>query len=599
VTIGSQRNLGVRVGLVSETGKRAANEDYVGTCLGQTGLNNRDIVAAVADGVGGHKGGREAAELAVRCFIDAYYSLPETLGVRRRASRSLEAANSWIYTQGRTDPRLSGMSCAFSAIILSRRLCHVIHIGDTRAYRLSEGRLERLTKDHIAGRGDLAHLLNRAIGFEDFARFDYAAVGLRQHDRLLICSDGVHGVLADHRLQLLLSERTSPEESARALVDAALDAGSTDNMTALVLDVVDLPPADRDELTHSIATLPILDLPETGDAVDDFTLGEILSDGRYSRLFKAIDKRQGREVVLKFPHPRVASEGSYRLAFVREAWVAARVRSLWIGEIIELPAERQTRLYSVMPLYEGETLEQRLNRSPQLSLAEGIGIATKLARAVATLHRAGIIHRDIKPDNVILLKGGALRLVDLGVARVPLLEDFPAEDIPGTPSYMAPELFGGRPGDEFSDLYALGVTVYRMFTAAYPYGEIEPFSRPRFGKPANLSRYRPDLPGWLDAVIGKALHVDKAQRYGDVIEFSHELENGATWAKPAITSRRSLYERDPLVFWKSLSAVLVVLVILLLAWIVKNQPDASRGSAGPYHSGEAPASLVKFTPRSG
>ena len=570
VTIGSQRNLGVRVGFVSETGKRSANEDYVATCLGRSGVSNRDIVAAVADGVGGHKGGREAAELAVRCFIDAYYSLPETLGVRRRASRSLEAANSWIYTQGRTDPQLSGMSCAFSSIILSRRLCHVIHIGDTRAYRLSEGRLERLTTDHIAGRGDLAHLLNRAIGFEDFARFDYATVGLRQHDRLLICSDGVHGVLADHRLQVLLSERTSPEESARALVDAALDAGSSDNMTALVLDVVDLPPADRDELTHSIATLPILDLPETGDVIDDFTLGEILSDGRYSRLFKAIDKRQGRELVLKFPHPRVASEGSYRLAFVREAWVAARVRSLWIGEIVELPAERQTRLYSVMPLYEGETLEQRLNRSPQLSLSEGIGIATKLARAVATLHRAGIIHRDIKPDNVILLKAGGLRLVDLGVARVPLLEDFPAEDIPGTPSYMAPELFGGRPGDEFSDLYALGVTVYRTFTAAYPYGEIEPFSRPRFGKPASLSRYRPDLPAWLDAVVGKALNVDPAQRYGDVIEFSHELENGAMWAKPAVASRRSLYERDPLVFWKSLSAGLIVLVILLLAWSVRH-----------------------------
>ena len=124
---------------------------------------------------------------------------------------------------------------------------------------------------------------------------------------------------------------------------------------------------------------------------------------------------------------------------------------------------------------------------------------------MATLHRAGIIHRDIKPDNVILLAGGGLRLVDLGVARVPLLEDFPAQDIPGTPSYMAPELFSGRAGDEFSDLYALGVTVYRMFTAAYPYGEIEPFSRPRFGKPVSLSRYRPDLPAWLDAVIGKAL----------------------------------------------------------------------------------------------
>ena len=263
------------------------------------------------------------------------------------------------------------MSCAFSSIILSRRTCHVIHIGDTRAYRLSEGRLERLTKDHVAGRGDLAHLLNRAIGFEDFARVDYAAVGLRQHDRLLICSDGIHGVLNDDRLQVLLDERASPEETARTLVDAALAAGSSDNVTALVLDVVDLPPADRNELTHAIETLPILELPSSGETIDDFALDEMLSDGRYSRLFVAVDKRQNRKLVLKFPHPRVASEGSYRLAFVREAWVAARVRSLWIGEIIEVPAGRQTRLYSVMPFYEGETLEQRLNRSPQLSLTRG------------------------------------------------------------------------------------------------------------------------------------------------------------------------------------------------------------------------------------
>jgi serine/threonine protein phosphatase PrpC len=565
VATGSQRDLGVRIGFASETGKRAANEDYVATCLGQPGVANRDIVGAVADGVGGHKGGREAAELAVRSFIDAYYSLPETIGVRRRAARALEAANSWIHNQGRVDPARSGMSCAFSSVILSRRLCHVVHIGDTRAYRLSEGRLERLTTDHVAGRGDLAHVLNRAIGFEEFARFDYASVALRQHDRLLICSDGVHGALSDQRLQELLGERTPPEESARSLVDAALAAGNNDNTTALVLDVVDLPPADRDELTHSISSLPILDLPSSGDVIDDFALGEVLSDGRYSRLFQAIDQQHGREVVLKFPHPRVAGEGSYRLAFVREAWVAARVRSLWIGEIVELPAERQTRLYSVMPFYEGETLEQRLNRAPRLSLTEGIGIATKLVRAVTALHRAGIIHRDIKPDNVILLKDGGLRLVDLGVARVPLLEDFPAEDIPGTASYMAPELFGGKAGDEASDLFALGITVYRMFTANYPFGEIEPFSRPRFGKPAPLSRYRPDLPAWLDAVIGKALSIEPAQRFGDAIEFAHELENGATWAGPAVPRKQSLHDRNPLMVWKVLCAVLAVIIVIILA----------------------------------
>lgn len=104
-----------------------------------------------------------------------------------------------------------------------------------------------------------------------------------------------------------------------------------------------------------------------------------------------------------------------------------------------------------------------------------------------------------------------------------------------------------------------------MFTVAYPYGEIEPFSRPRFSKPASLSRYRPDLPAWLDAVIGKALNVDPTQRFGDVIEFAHELENGAMWAKPAVTTRKALYESNPLLFWKLLSAGLIVLVAILLA----------------------------------
>ena len=564
--VGARRILQVRIGLASETGKRARNEDFVAGCSAPPWPGaNRGIVAAVADGVGGHKGGREAAETTVRSFLDAYYSMPETLGVQRAAARALETANSWIHAQGRADPELARMACTFSAIILARRNCHVFHIGDTRVYRLSDGRLERLTTDHVAGRGDLAHQLVRAVGFEDFVRFDHSTIGLRQHDRFLICSDGVHGVLGDARLRALLEERAPPEGTARAVVEAALNAGSSDNATALVLDVIDVPPAGQGELAQAIAALPVLGLPASGDTVDDFLLGDMLSDGRYSRLFRATDKQQGRELVLKFPHPRVAGEGSYRLAFVREAWVASRVRSPWIGEVIDVPEGRRTRLYSAMPFYDGETLEARLKRAPQLTLAEGAAIAAKLARATLTLHRSGIIHRDIKPDNVMLPRDGGLRLVDLGVARVPHLEDFPAEDIPGTASYMAPELFKGAAGDEMSDLFALGVTVYRMFARAYPYGEIEPFSHPRFGKPVPLARHRPDLPAWVDAVLGKALAVDPAQRFGDVIEFAHELENGASWAGPATPARVPLYARDPLLFWKGVSAVLLAIVLVLLA----------------------------------
>jgi serine/threonine protein kinase len=156
-----------------------------------------------------------------------------------------------------------------------------------------------------------------------------------------------------------------------------------------------------------------------------------------------------------------------------------------------------------MPLYRGELLGTRLSRSPALGLVEGRNITVKLARAVAALHRAGIIHRDIKPDNVILEGGGSLKLIDLGVVRVPGLENFPPDEIPGTQAYMAPEMFGGEPGNEATDIYALGVTMFRAFTGEFPYGNLDPTSPSRRNQPRDFSALRPDLPAWLQAGIAR------------------------------------------------------------------------------------------------
>jgi len=500
----------------------------------------------------------------VRGFIEAYFAQPETLGVARVAGRALESINAWIAAQARVDSNLAGMATTFSALIFSRRTAYVVHVGDSRTYLLRGLDFEQLTTDHVIGRGELAHALLRAVGFEDTLRVDHASHAVRLHDRFLLCSDGVHGFLRGDAIRDLLCERVSPQEAAEKLVAAALAAGGDDNATALVADVIDLPPADEMALARDVADLPIEALPQTGEIVDDYRLEEVISDGRYSRLLRAADLRDGRTLVLKFPHPRVAADASYRRAFVNEAWVAARVRSPFIGEIVEAQEGRRTRLYSAMPFYDGETLEARLRRAPKIDLEGGVAIATRLARAVAALHRCGIIHRDIKPDNVILLKDGGLRLVDLGVCRAPRLQDFCAEDIPGTPSYMAPELFLGAPGDGSSDLYALGVTVYRAFTRDYPYGEIEPFTKPRFGRARPLITKRPDLPAWLDAAIMRAVAVQTGDRYGDVLEFAFELENGMNRAVTPLSARKPLYHRNPLLFWKSASLVLLLLLVLSL-----------------------------------
>ncbi len=563
----STDHLQTRIGFTSITGKRDTNQDYVGTYLDNTRSSaRRSVVAAVADGVGGAKGGREAAETTVRGFIEGYYGLPETLGVERAAARALGAINRWVYVQGRQDRRLEGMATTLSALILRGRQAHVVHVGDSRIYRLRGQKLARLTEDHTLAHPDLSHVLFRAVGIEENLRIDYSAHSLELHDRFLLCSDGVHGVLSDRRILALLMARAAPEEDAQAIVQAAQEAGSQDNITALVIDVIGLPAAEQSDLEMTIDALPIHDLPNEGDVVDGFRLVEKISDGHYSRLFKAEDTLESRTVALKFPHPRVASEEAYRRAFVREAWIAARVRSPWIAGVIELPSGRQTRLYSVMPYYQGVTLEARLLLPPKISIDEGVDIGIKLAKAVYALNRLRIIHRDIKPDNVLLQEGGGLKLLDLGVARLPGFEELSRAEIPGTPSYMAPELFDGELGDEQSDVYALGATLYRMFSGGhYPYGEVEPFSRPRFTKRTALTHHRPDLPAWLDMQLAQATAVEKGRRLGDAMELAFELENGLARGIRTVPVKQPLYYRNPVVFWQVISAMLLLALIAALA----------------------------------
>jgi len=554
------------VGFASATGPRDRNEDFAGAVFGwELPEPRRDVVTAIADGIGGAKGGRVAAETAVRGFLDGFCDLPETMEVRRAAATVVNALNGWIYSQGQRDAKLAGMGCTFTALVLRGRIAHVLHVGDTRAYRLGGDRLTCLTVDHVREGGTgRSHILNRALGVETEVRLDYATQPLALHDRFLLCSDGVYGSLTAEMIADILRERSASEDSARALVAAALRSGSADNCTALVVDIVNLPTVESADIGAALIQLPLIPAPIDGETVDGFVLKVLLSDGRYTRLFGAIDEVEGGELALKFPKPQVAAVTTYRAAFVREAWVGARVRSPWVGRTIELPPGRQTCLYTVMPLYQGELLETRLARRPAVGLEEGRNIAIKLARGAAALHRAGIIHRDIKPDNVILENGGSLKLIDLGVVRVPGLEDFPPEDVPGTTGYMAPEMFAGEPGNEATDIYALGVTLFRAFTGEYPYGNADATSPPRRDRPTALSALRPDLPAWLEGALARAVAVDPAQRFGDMNEFVVEMETGPARAPSAVQRPRTLYERSPLRFWQVVAALLALALVVSL-----------------------------------
>jgi len=559
---------GVRasVGFASRTGPRKENEDFAGALSGaELPEPRQEVIAAIADGIGGAKGGRVSAETAVRGFLDGFCDLPETMEVQRAGAKIVSALNGWINTMGRHDPKLAGMGCTLTALVLRGRVAHLLHVGDTRAYRLSGDRLTCLTTDHVRPDGQgRSHTLNRALGVETEVRLDYATQPVALHDRFLLCSDGVHGFLTEQSVADILRDRSAPEDTAGALVTAALQSGSTDNCTALVLDVVGLPTAGSADISAAILQLPVIPVPIVGETIDGFVLSALISDGRYTRLFGAEDEIEGGTVALKFPKPQIASVEAYRAAFVREAWVGARIHNPWVGRVIQLPPGRQSCLYTVMPLYQGELLETRLSRSPALGLEEGRNIAVKLARAAAALHRAGIVHRDIKPDNVILEGGGSLKLIDLGVVRVPGLEEFPPEHVPGTRAYMAPEMLAGTAGNEATDIYALGVTMFRAFTGEFPYANLDATSPPRRSRPRDLSALRPDLPAWLQTALGRAIAVDPAQRFDDMTEFAFEMEDGPARAPTDIRRPRTLYERAPLQVWQGVAALLALALLVSL-----------------------------------
>src|ERR1700740_3050029 len=148
----AERLSGVKasIGFASEKGPRQRNEAFAGAVFGWELTPPRgDVVAAIADGIGGAKGGRVAAETAVRGFLDGFCDLPETMEVRRAGATVLNTLNGWIHSQGQRDAKLAGMGCTFTALVLRGRVAHVLHVGDTRAYRLGGDRLACLTTDHV------------------------------------------------------------------------------------------------------------------------------------------------------------------------------------------------------------------------------------------------------------------------------------------------------------------------------------------------------------------------------------------------------------------------------------------------------------------
>lgn len=551
------KTLEISVGQATQTGPRERNEDYCGIVTPQDGqLVTKGTILAVADGVSGVRGGREASEYTVRSVLADYYATPETWEIPHALDKVLLAINRWLLAQGSSNRELAGMATTLSLLVLRGKRYHSAHVGDSRIYRLRGERLEQLTTDHVWDRPDMRHVLKRAIGLDQFLTMDYAEGELREKDLFLLVSDGVWEPLGDLAMHQLLQLHQDPQRAAEALVKEALARGGQDNGTAVIVRIEHLPQENLRDMLEEGHDLPIPPRLKIGQHIDEFEVLEVLHDSRATLLYKVRHLTSNQVLVLKTLQSLLKDDPQYRSALISEEWLAKRVLAHYFPQVIPLPPEKQHYLYYLMTFHEGATLQQKLDSGHHYSIPDATQIGIRLMKGLGALHRLDIIHRDIKPDNLHNGDDGKLRILDLGVALNSGMAQEVAEGNAGTPSFMAPELFAGEQATAQSDLYAVGVSLYYLLTRKYPYGEIEPFQHPRFGDPIPPTRYRPDIPRWLENILLKSVARDKQQRFETAEEFLLALERGER--QPILPPQRT-----PLVGRCSRSQTVMVISLLL------------------------------------
>ncbi len=555
----------VSLGHSSLTGPRQRNEDFCGVVTPEgVDLENKGLIAAIADGIGGHKGGREAAEYTVRGLLSDYYATPDTWSVPHALEKVIVPLNRWVMAEAGRQPELAGMATTLTVLVLRGRRYVCAHVGDSRLYVLRDGVITRLTVDHVWEHPELKNVLSRAVGLDRQFHLDFVDGELLEGDCFLLCTDGVWAVLGDERMRDTLLAHPDAQQAAASLSSLALAANGQDNASAVVVRIETLPRQNLRDSLEGAVRLPLPPRFKPGQVFDGLRIEEILHDSRTTLLYRVTDMESGQARVMKTLRPERADDADEIRSLIMEEWRARRVVSPYFAQIV--PAEGRSCLYYLQTWHEGATLQRMLDTDLHFTVAEAIQHGIRLMKGLSNLHRLDIVHRDIKPGNIHIGRDGHLRILDLGVA-VSLSEDDAQVGSPGTPSFMAPELFSGEEAAARHDLYAAGVTLYHLLTRKYPYGEVEPFQHPRFGEPVAPTRYRPDIPGWLENVLLKAVTKDPKHRFETAEEFLLALERGANRpvSRPRITP---LALRNPVLTWRIIAGVSILLNLLLLMMLM-------------------------------
>jgi len=294
------------------------------------------------------------------------------------------------------------------------------------------------------------------------------------------------------------------------------------------------------------------DAPLVGTVLDGkFRIEKALASGASGDVYEALHLGLGSRVAVKVLRPGIPETADIRRKrFLREARVAARIRSDHVVRVFDVVAPEHGHTYIVMELLVGETLAERLRRAGALPVADAVDFVLQASKPLVEMHDAGIVHRDVKPSNLFLARDAdgkeRIKLLDFGVAafQQPVARGESSltlsEAVVGTPRYMAPEqVQSSRQVDARADVWALGVTLYELLAGVAPFQGttvLAVLSQIEHEEPRPLPELRPDVPGEIASVVHRCLAKNPAARPADSRALIEALSSSAEEAAPPVSA---------------------------------------------------------------
>ncbi len=568
--------LKVSTGSYSTKGIKEDNEDCLGTLVPEEPtLTNKGIIIAIADGMSGCDDGKQASHCCVAGFLNDYYSTPDSWSVKTSGQKVLSATNTWLYSQGiAMSASNKGLVTTLSTLVLKSTTAHIFHIGDSRIYRLRKANLEQMTRDHRVWTSENTNYLNRAMGIEPRLEVDYKAFPIQLDDLFLLTTDGIHDFIDDKTIRKILNTNKNLDDIAEALVNSATVANSNDNLTCQLVKIEQLPVAKEDEIVRRHANLPFPPDLSPAMVLDGYRIEEEIHASKRTQIYRAFDTKTYTQVILKTPSVNYDDDAQYIEHFLHEEWAGKRINHKNVLKVLDTDRAK-TCIYYVTEYIDGQTLRGWMNDNKKPYIREIREIVKKIANGLAAFHRMEMIHQDLKPENIMFTKDGTVKIIDFGSVKIAGISEIAAleptdteqENVLGTINYSAPEYHLGQRATVKSDLYSLAVITYEMINGCLPYGKTMP-EKPNKTNLAKLHyvpsmHVNPMVPVWIDGALKKACSISPQGRYETIAEFVHDITT------PNSMFLRTgdfipLIERNPLAFWKSLSAILALVNVALL-----------------------------------